>query len=64
MRTALTVGVKAVVLWRVTIRRLCGRRIGRMSVCYASAALRISSILMADAGIRVPGPKMAATPAL
>ena len=29
-----------------------------------SAALRISIILIADCGIRVPGPKIAATPAL
>ena len=29
-----------------------------------SSAFRISSILMADTGMRVPGPKMALTPAL
>ncbi len=31
---------------------------------YSAPSLRISSILIADAGMRVPGPKMAATPAL
>lgn len=39
------------------------RRVGWVSEGY-SASLRSSSILIADTGIRVPGPKMAATPAL
>ena len=31
---------------------------------YSAVSFRISSILMAESGMRVPGPKMAATPAL
>lgn len=35
-----------------------------LPVVQASSPFSISSILMADNGMRVPGPKMAATPAL
>ncbi len=37
---------------------------GECMYLYASPSLRSSSIFIADTGIRVPGPKIAATPAL